>query len=127
MIHITFGEGRISRQMDNFGTFVFILIWSSIWGLATRKVIILKGYKENWFWLGFFFTFIAFIFALLRPLPPNDYVRSTHARSGTWTSRVTHPKKMLRLPAGHAPAEGIMHPIRQLVRVVGPERLRPSS
>lgn len=69
--------------MDNFGTFVFILIWSSIWGLATRKVIILKGYKENWFWLGFFFTFIAFIFALLRPLPPNDYVRSTHARSGT--------------------------------------------
>lgn len=67
--------------MDGFGVLVFFVISSTAWGMATRKVIVDKGYEENWFWLGFFFTFIAFILALLRPAVSKEYIRSSRART----------------------------------------------
>lgn len=44
-----------------------IVIWGSIWGVATNAVIRNKGYDENWFWWGFFFGFIALLVALSKP------------------------------------------------------------
>ncbi|MCD8390926.1 MAG: SHOCT domain-containing protein, partial [Firmicutes bacterium] len=37
------------------------------WGCAVNTVIKNKGYKENWFWWGFFFGIIALIVACTRP------------------------------------------------------------
>ncbi|MBQ7146890.1 MAG: SHOCT domain-containing protein [Lachnospiraceae bacterium] len=36
-------------------------------GFATKKVIENKGYRENWFWWGFFFGLIALIVAFSKP------------------------------------------------------------
>ena len=45
----------------------------SIWGRVTRNIIRNKGYKENWFWWGFFFGFMAVIVALTKPDITNRY------------------------------------------------------
>ena len=42
------------------------VIYGVIWGVACNSVVRNKGYYENWFWLGFFFGFIAFIVALTK-------------------------------------------------------------
>ena len=47
--------------------FIGTVIWGIVWGVACNKVIENKGYDENWFWWGFFFSFIAFIVALTKP------------------------------------------------------------
>jgi len=54
------------HYMDWFWWVISILFWSTIWGFATNSVIKNKGYKENWFWWGFFFGVIAFIVALTK-------------------------------------------------------------
>lgn len=54
-----------------FLTIIILAIYSIIWGFATNKVIKNKYYKENWFWWGFFFGFIAFIVACTKPENPN--------------------------------------------------------
>ena len=51
--------------------FVGLIIYCLIWGFATSAVVRNKGYGEEddkWFWLGFFFSFIAFIIALTKPV-----------------------------------------------------------
>lgn len=45
-------------------------IWGSIWGWAVNKIIENKGYRENWFWWGFFFGIIALLVALTKPDMP---------------------------------------------------------
>lgn len=42
-------------------------IYGSIWGVVVNKVIENRGYRENWFWWGFFFGFFALIVAFTRP------------------------------------------------------------
>lgn len=43
------------------------IIWGLVWGFATKAVINNKGYKENWFFWGFIFGFIALIVACAKP------------------------------------------------------------
>lgn len=54
-----------------YWSYLFIfLIWGTIWGFATRAIILNKGYiydGQMWFWLGFLFGFIAAIVALAKP------------------------------------------------------------
>lgn len=48
-------------------------VWGSVWGWAVNKVIENKGYRENWFWWGFFFGMIAMLVALTKPdLPKTE-------------------------------------------------------
>lgn len=51
--------------------------WGSVWGWAVNKIIQNKGYRENWFWWGFFFGMIALLVALTKP----DLPRSTEESS----------------------------------------------
>lgn len=51
-----------------FGT----IVWGIIWGFATREVIYGKGYKDNWFFWGFFFGVIAFIVACCKQEYPKS-------------------------------------------------------
>lgn len=60
--------------------FLFGLIWGLVWGFATNAVIRNKGYKENWFWWGFFFGLIALIVAATKP-SYYDYMQSQNAIS----------------------------------------------
>ena len=57
--------------------FIFFLLLfcgiGSIWGIVTRNIIRNKGYKENWFWWGFFGGLIAVIVALTKPDISNRY------------------------------------------------------
>lgn len=55
-----------------------IVIWGSIWGVATNAVIRNKGYDENWFWWGFFFGFIAVLVALSKPQVSYDEEVADH-------------------------------------------------
>lgn len=43
------------------------IIQGCIFGFATQKIIENKGHKENWFWWGFFFGFVALLVALSKP------------------------------------------------------------
>ena len=43
------------------------IIGCIIWGIVVNKVIENKGYKEDWFWWGFFFGIIAVLVALSKP------------------------------------------------------------
>ena len=47
--------------------FIGSIIWGIIWGCATNAIIHNKGYDENWFWWGFFFSIIAVIVAATKP------------------------------------------------------------
>lgn len=50
-------------------TIIYLLgycIYGTIWGVVVNKVIENKGYRENWFWWGFFFGFLALIVALTK-------------------------------------------------------------
>lgn len=58
--------------MDIF-FFISSLIWGLIWGFAVKTVIRNKGYDEDWFWWGFFFSFIALLVAIAKPANPNIY------------------------------------------------------
>lgn len=49
---------------------VIYCIQGYVWGWAVNKIIENKGYRENWFWWGFFFGFIAFLVALTKPDVP---------------------------------------------------------
>ncbi len=40
------------------------LVWCIIWGIVVDEVVKNKGYRENWFWLGFFFGIFALIVAI---------------------------------------------------------------
>ena len=46
---------------------LLILIWGTIWGVAVQKIVEIRGYHENWFWWGFFFSVIACIVACSKP------------------------------------------------------------
>lgn len=43
------------------------IIWGIVWGCVANLVIHNKGYDENWFWWGFFFSFVAVIVAATKP------------------------------------------------------------
>lgn len=43
------------------------IIQGVIFGFATNQIIKNKGYSENWFWWGFFFSFLAVIVAATKP------------------------------------------------------------
>ncbi len=42
-----------------------------MWGWAVNQIIANKGYRENWFWWGFFFNMIAMLVALSKPDRPS--------------------------------------------------------
>lgn len=43
------------------------IIQGVVFGFATNQIIKNKGYNENWFWWGFFFSFLAVIVAATKP------------------------------------------------------------
>lgn len=43
------------------------IFWGIIWGVVVNQVIKNKGYEENWFFWGFFFSIFALIVALTKP------------------------------------------------------------
>ena len=49
------------------GILIGTIIGGILWGIVVNKVIENKGYKGNWFWWGFFFSFFALIIALTKP------------------------------------------------------------
>jgi hypothetical protein len=49
------------------GYLVVAIIWAIIWGVVVNQVIKNKGYEENWFLWGFFFSIFALIVALTKP------------------------------------------------------------
>ena len=60
---------RREREKD-MGYFIGTILWGIVWGFATRAIILNKGYEyegTKWFWLGFFFAFIAVIVAATKP------------------------------------------------------------
>lgn len=46
---------------------VWLIIQGVIFGVVTNIIIKNKGYEENWFWWGFFFSFFAVIVAATKP------------------------------------------------------------
>ena len=54
-------------ELNNMVQIIGILIYALVMGFATQIVIENKGYKDNWFWWGFFFGLIALIVAVARP------------------------------------------------------------
>ena len=46
---------------------ICLLTWGLIWGIVVQKVVINRGYNENWFKWGFFFHIFALIVALTKP------------------------------------------------------------
>lgn len=54
---------------------ILFLVQGFIFGIAANAVIANKGYDENWFFWGFFFSFIALIVALSRPPKPYEPIR----------------------------------------------------
>ena len=52
--------------------FVLVIFWGAVWGVATNAIIQNKGYSENWFWWGFFFSLIAVLVALSKPQVQNS-------------------------------------------------------
>lgn len=54
-------------------TFIIIMLYLGIyciqgcvWGWAVNKIVENKGYRENWFWWGFFFGLLALLVALTK-------------------------------------------------------------
>lgn len=61
------------------------ILWGLVWGFATRAVARNRGYGDEdvkWFWLGFFFSFIAIIVAATKPeyQPPVVHVKTEKER-----------------------------------------------
>lgn len=56
---------------------IIYCIWGSVWGWAVNKIIENKGYRENWFWWGFFFGMIALLVALTKPDLPRTVDESS--------------------------------------------------
>ena len=50
--------------------FIGAFVWAIIWGVAAKAIATNKGYEyesTKWFWLGFFFSFIAVIIIATKP------------------------------------------------------------
>ncbi len=67
--------------------FIYLAIYcvqGAVWGWAVKKVVENKGYREDWFWWGFFFGIIALIVALTKPdLPKAPDESSTYFRDSS--------------------------------------------
>ena len=65
------------------GYLIGAFIWGIIWGFTAKAVVTNKGYEDEgtkYFWLGFFFSFIAVIVAAAKPVyqkQDNHQLRST--------------------------------------------------
>lgn len=68
--------------------------WRSLWGFAVYKLIVSKGYYENWFWWGFFFQLIALVVALIKPDISNVYP-SEQAVQAADARKVCHDSGLL--------------------------------
>lgn len=70
--------------MDNIQIVYIIsaMIWGVVWGMVTNKIIENKGYNENWFWWGFFFSWIAAIVAATKPQINESYYSGERTRDG---------------------------------------------
>lgn len=62
-----------------FGLLIIMIGSGIFWGWAVKKIVQNKGYRENWFWWGFFFKFFAFVIALTKP----DLWRTTDPAEGS--------------------------------------------
>lgn len=60
---------------------VWLIIQGIIFGVVTNLIIKNKGYKENWFWWGFFFSFFAVIVAATKP--ENKVTKEDSSNPGT--------------------------------------------
>lgn len=60
---------------------VWLIIQGVIFGVVTNLIIKNKGYKENWFWWGFFFSFFAVIVAATKP--ENKATKEDSSNPGT--------------------------------------------
>ena len=75
------------------------IIWGIIWGFATNAVIHNKGYDENWFWWGFFFSFIALIVAATKPENRSKYSTSDYAPTHSYSNyKEGDPYSLFRNP-----------------------------
>ena len=82
------------------------IIWGIIWGYAAREIIINRGYGEEatkFFWLGFFFSFIAVIIAVTRPVYRSEWSSSSRSIIVPKTVSESNPYSdnfMTRVPDG---------------------------
>lgn len=70
------------------------IVQGIIWGIATDKIIENKGYKENWFWWGFFFSFFAVIVALTKPDVNNSKPLEVQLDVKSQTSKIIKTEKL---------------------------------
>ncbi len=66
-------------QAIGYTLLVYLIIYIPIgivFGIGTNKIIENKGYRENWFWWGFFFTGVAMIVAACKPENRTTYTSS---------------------------------------------------
>ena len=75
------------------------IIWGIVWGIATNAIIQNKGYNENWFWWGFFFSIIAALVAISKPENRKSYDYSNDSSSlgngGSFYTREYQDNKVL--------------------------------
>ncbi len=63
-----------------FSWIIAMSITGAIFGFATNAIIQNKGYREDWFWWGFFFGIIAMLVAMSKP-EKRSYRDSSDERS----------------------------------------------
>ncbi len=74
------------------GYIILVLIWAIIWGVVCRAIVINKGYAEEgskWFWLGFFFSWIAVIVAACKPSVANAGEANVRSTQSSVSGKVT--------------------------------------
>lgn len=66
-------------------TCVYIVSWCVIWGVATYKIISIKGYvnKNIWFLYGFVFGILGFVCAVKRPII-DEHDKNKNTKPGDW-------------------------------------------
>jgi len=86
-----------------WGYIIGTITWSIIWGCAARTIVINKGYDDEgtkYFWLGFFFAFIAVIVAACKPdnstlFLPSQLSQIARAAEERKISRAAEERKIL--------------------------------
>lgn len=73
------------------GYLIVAIVWGIVWGVVVNQVIKNKGYEENWFFWGFFFSFFALVVALTKP----DAYTVKAAAEPVWQTKKAKKKEIL--------------------------------
>ena len=90
---ILFTIGEIALIKQGFLLWAIIIVVDAlVWAIVCKKVVENKGYKEDWFWWGFWFNIFAFLVAISKPnkhLINNDISNNLNYDNDSNTSRLS--------------------------------------